>query len=1245
MNISDVFNKSNSQSKNAIKHNNNSVLITSLNSNRTTSNFKAFQNINSQSSNNNSKLNDFINSRSRSTFNLEKKSSIFQQRHVMYESVKEEMLDYLIFKQQDMANIEKIEEHWKSKLVKNFNHFNELKKQKSNKETILAQLTLELNKEINTNCCFEENLMNKAYDSKIQNKRSQLLISEHDLIAYNQLLIKESQKKKKLMTFIEDELNQAKTIERINHKYQLLYNEANEVITKKKRMLKEAKDFLTDFVLKSNIEIDKKKRIYNDLELALFRIKAHSIDAQFKLEKVLEKKETVKIQIENLKREKKNIIQLNSNLFSAILKLKKEKAEILISCKVDSVEVLIDKYNYSIIHNKSLGKQFDEISSVIKNLESEYSRQKDTLKNLHLIQERLNFAINTKYDIATIDKEEKHDKTSYFGNPFIKKLDNISNKIKNEDFLIGNSSELYNKNIDYKAISYDDEALNYINEQGKTVNQENFEMTSTMESIDNLRKENQEIIKYFLNKEHLLDTIFTKIMTLLEQKLSVHLGISLKQVCTINNVQIITNSSDENSLQTKDEVLEFGMEKSKKSSNFHKRNENSKKIFKEVGDSNKSIFSLKPKNMKSNKFNITTDSVDAGESNTHYLLFSSVKKADLKFQVSSKSTYLAKTEGFKISLSGASIYFDAFKIMTGKFLVFSRLLLIAKNKLYQKLAYFQETKLERLETDNLSAIEVEKNKEKEYKEEKEEDEDTIGLVKNNLALKERLKIILIENNDTNKIYLRQKSLGDKAFENQLSFINKSNKEIDSIDDNAVNYQLKSKSRIMNNMASNFAGKKRLDHEANKKRRGMKTFIESYMGTSGNILFPTFQNKLTKEISHFTNELLIQENKLIISYPKARNHYSLSQKKNYAAKIQVEHLEKLKTKNEKTKAENEIADLINYSKGNNNLNITMNNNLLIPSLIKHKETNNSTLEKSNMNLKDNTIKKRSKKFSKIEKDKISTDIVKTDNSFKENDDDLKNIKPKEKSQKDKFIEKLQTTQKTSKFKGLKALFNRQEDIHHLELNFKADFYNSDKSEQLLKGKMEDIKRMFKEKNDSMQDFYKAKNSVYLKPGLTIKDVKDSEVDREKYMSIEETSESKTVFKKINNKNLFNKPSKVKGELNSNNEEHNILHILGSLKDGNKKYNMKDVKKDYIKQIVSDKFLIDNDTESFISDYNKGSEKAKKREEEKVKLLNYSSNNTNTQTFSESFNKPNKFNGEINNKTVFLPEIKEENFINK
>lgn len=1509
-----IENNKNNKNSHIDKNNTNNLLITAL-PNKTTANFNSFLNNTGNLNNNNSfysnntavikpkKNSHQYRSKSIVTDRENRKISVFQQRSNLLESAKEDLLDYLMFKKQDFANIEKIEEFWKTKLVRNQKMINEQKLEKQRKEELLHQRILELNKEINNNCCFEADLMMKNYEHKIQVKRKEVQISEHDFIAYTHLIQKESRKKKNLMTFLEDELSQAKTIEKLHHKYKLLHNESSVFISKKKKILNDSKDFLSNFTLKGKIEIDRKMQQYNDLELALFRIKAHSVDAQLKLERVKERKEMTRREIERLKKHNKNLVYQNKENFSGILKLMKEKSEILISCNADNFNILIEKYTKTVALNKSLGKQFDEKSFEIKHLESTYSELKDTQRNLILLLNKLIKVMSKRYEIdeRVIQDDCINDKTKYIGNPFLEFLDKSSiNNNKNNKELTSNK-EYSDDSIKEEDFEGDDikEIIKQIKNQDKNINQENFEMTTLNQKIYNLRKENEVLIKKVMIKETFLNKIYIKLI-INNTKLKMHMKINESNPSTTsNNVNIneiyrnnTTSTVDNDNSKSKHKNTAINLDSNYKinnpfSSNKEILNCSNLKNFNNISSVSKSDIrkSYIPNNsvvydtaktarslvFKEKKtypqinFMMNNNKRNDKKVNIDYLLFTTIGMSKenkdrnnyfinvtmnnnidntksietLASQINSIE-YNSNTNTNEMidnnnddasykdinysSLNNISFYNKKLNTFFKSYFEFNKLIYLMKSQALLKTALNYETQLESTITEesvfsnktkfnnkknnNNSSIQVvdhsvninenDNQKNKSYK------DLTHTLVDNDNPLKP-FRIIFLNSYVITSILKKNITYGQVALENQITFLQKSQKEVEQIAfDTEQLEKIKSKSKIMNNIERGLENKSYnkvdLGEASNSKRRGMKNFYDTFLTTS-NKAFSSLKNKLEKDITTFTNELLIKETKNNIAFPKVRNFYSNDIKKNYAGKVKKRNDEIVLKKQEMERVLNEMNNEIkkmNKNKDNENLitlntngsklqrmstntnmntiyeygssnnvnnanNRTINNNITniyINNINNANSSGNNTndymnLVKEILNVNNNKVNQSTKKamYEKmISKKKKETEYeeLKRLNKLQNNDNSYDEIelldsenKIKHQSESALLFEKLQTNATALKFKGLKALFNRQEDIHKLELNFKDEMINSDKSEEVLRNKMGDIKRMFREKSDaanvggyqdsfifnkkttmkslrntsnpsvstniinninynklnssinvnidskvspfSMNNLNSFSNKLNINTNCNINSntsynsnniksnknkINNTTIDNEESIA-EDTHDKSTIevvniqskfksnnknkdsrndktYKKLNNKNAFNKNNRDNAKI-SNLSNKGLTQLLSDLKvennSNNVSFKMKDAKKAFIKNVLSETYLqeVSDETDDFIKQYMKDKDKHDIRNKvvENSILLGNNSNFKIDKMSKTTMNKKNvSFNSFGIQNNSFLPKINEE-----
>jgi hypothetical protein len=329
----------------------------------------------------------------------ENKKEVITKKNTKFSKIKEDFLEYLIHEETRFADLEKIEDHYKHLAVKYFNKFNLNQNEVTRKMNKLKELEDTIAQKVLANVSMKKEDLITFYSNKIKETEIKIKIKSHDLECYQHMherLYKSNYLIKKRLA---EELKYEVTNEKHFKQYEIIKNNAILSVSKQKTMLHDIRSYDNLSHVKYGLEVDGKKKKFNELEFQVHTIKNDTLE----IEKILEK---TKIEIVATYNMIKDIKVLNSKMYGEkiialrdYLKTKILLIQIYQTLGVKDLDEIIKKFNQQRFEYQSLYSQFLNINKVVADLNIIYT----SLEQQHGL---INNEINEKINCALSSKEE-----------------------------------------------------------------------------------------------------------------------------------------------------------------------------------------------------------------------------------------------------------------------------------------------------------------------------------------------------------------------------------------------------------------------------------------------------------------------------------------------------------------------------------------------------------------------------------------------------------------------------------------------------------------------------------------------------------------------------------------------------------------------------------------------------------------------------------------------------------------------
>lgn len=1111
------------------------------------------------------------------------KSNFFATRNQLVNSAVEEISDFLIFKQRDYANIDKVEEFWRKKVIVNFNQYNSLEnelKYKLNKNRLLG---IKINKETNETLILKDDLI--LLEEKIKETKKMLIKAEKDISSYNLIKEKEDKTNVKFQSFIDKELNEAKTVEGLYKKYLIIYSEANDIISKKKKSIDDGRKFISDYEFKASIEIDKRKHQYNELEIALMKIKYLSLENQVQLESVLDIKKNESEKLEKEKLYQKNIAMACKESKREYLNMHREIYYFLKSCKVNSVDDLIDNFIKISDLNKELAKQYQDKFVEIKYYENSALKLNEKYKYLYIIYKSLKEKVEKKYQLKELNNDENIDfqntkssnsigykipnanelqkiepiidlgeNDSNFNkeeneiNPFLEYL-NFKKKVDFECSKKENKNEHLNNNgngILKEYVEIQKEMHTHLKEQEHLIMNDGIEINELKKMINEVKDINKILNSDIIQKENILNITFINILKIRNEKIEKIKKDMKESKLFSDNYIAMFKILEKDSLDLEMELEKLRRDQDDKYNEFDefnnktKRSKNSEKLTKKV---NQKFI----KKNKIDEFALTSTVFSYKNQNEkkgfHLKIFDSSIAEDKKGHFYIKSFYL---------------YHRVFSIYSREVIqIYNENILNCCKTFTYKIEAKIKNDLRRIAIENSKFNNGELNEkivdENEFKNEN-----------------QSLSIIIYNSKEFIDVLKEDILKAISTYELQLDYLK--NKKNNVTEDKKIQ-QIKSDSKIMKNL---------LDTTKSNKIIGVKTSVKSVVDLflESNEQYKVVKNRLEKTFCFYTNELLNKEKPRKIVYPNVKNSFSLKDKLEYSEDLKIKclnefkkkldpieniNLESVLKKNYKDQDETINNEKINIDKDPAPILDLLNNKVNFQNNYKKiTDRNINNINKKGKNLKKESKSRHDIKSHFVEEDKDCSVII---------EEDSNDLKVHVKTNKNSILfNKLQSDKTKEKFKGLKALYDRKSDIFNLENNFMGQGLEINHNEVELKNKMNAIKKSYLGNNFNRQNSMIRSISVVKDKGnKTI--VANNSTIKNNSINLKKSDSNSTINQNTNNlKKLINDNESVKNQevkVKKTIGLENLNNIIGNTsKEQKEKFKL-----EFIKSFLSDDHMSD------------------------------------------------------------------------
>jgi hypothetical protein len=318
------------------------------------------------------------------TIRKKRKSSLddFIERNQELHKTKQNFLDYIINEQTQYADLEKIEDYYKSITVNNHDKYNKEQALLDTKMKELDKLTSLVHIELIQNVNFTQDDFENNINNQIELVKEQVVAREHDYECfqnmYNQLYQSNYILRKKVNEELRYEAYNLKNYE----KYHILKSKAFQSANTHKNMLSDMRNFESMLIVKNEMEIEHKKKKFNELEYQVYAIKNDSeeIKKRLKILKSHRKKKLDVIQEQNNKNIK--IKEENRLMLKDYLSLNIKMAGLYDGLGVTSLEEIIIKFNEQKLQYQNYHNEFIQLNQDIKGLNNIYTREKNKLKNV-----------------------------------------------------------------------------------------------------------------------------------------------------------------------------------------------------------------------------------------------------------------------------------------------------------------------------------------------------------------------------------------------------------------------------------------------------------------------------------------------------------------------------------------------------------------------------------------------------------------------------------------------------------------------------------------------------------------------------------------------------------------------------------------------------------------------------------------------------------------------------------------------
>ena len=371
--------------------------------------------------------------------NPEKKFEKKKTNEIISNALKDDYIDYLMIKEPRYADFDKISEEYQKQIYANYHkHNNNLLIIKRKKAEIKNIVTV-IEKSLVNNYFLKDSSMLPVYEKLIEKEKIDILTKKQEYDMYHKLYEELYNKNFMIKRKVSDEIE----IDKINNKfydqYLILKNHVIVQISQKQEILNQLEDYEKKILEENNKELTHKNKILKDLRLHIEVFKEDEKDLVNRLNKIKQKRETIKDTIqEKIKRNeeiqnniKYHINRYNKSFISMNKIFKSVNAKNLDDVLLDVGHI---KYNFNNLRNRTI-KTNEEIIE----LNNQYK----------ILCEQLNKIKNDTIDLEQIKKStyKREDQS---------RVDEIKNELEKLNKDKNKINEFWHKNIGIyqKGITY-----------------------------------------------------------------------------------------------------------------------------------------------------------------------------------------------------------------------------------------------------------------------------------------------------------------------------------------------------------------------------------------------------------------------------------------------------------------------------------------------------------------------------------------------------------------------------------------------------------------------------------------------------------------------------------------------------------------------------------------------------------------------------------------------------------------------
>jgi hypothetical protein len=311
-----------------------------------------------------------------------KRTIIPPRKSEMFNRTKKDFLDFLIQEETRFADLEKIETFYQNISINNFKKYNDNEKEVEKKKLELIKLQELIEQEIVNNLNLKKEDILGYYEKNVQSIKSKITKKEHDIECYlhsKERLYKANYLMKKRLAV---ELKFEESNEKQYNQYIIIKNNAYLSVSKQQNLLEDMRAYNVMSVVKHDVEIENKKKKFNELEFQVFTIKSDTVEVQKKLEDI---KNNILNIINLIRRTQTKNAKVNEEkkfLLREFLKTNIKLLHIYRSLEVTDLDDIIQKFNKQRFEYQKLYSQFQDLNKVIALLNQSETDYKNELNQI-----------------------------------------------------------------------------------------------------------------------------------------------------------------------------------------------------------------------------------------------------------------------------------------------------------------------------------------------------------------------------------------------------------------------------------------------------------------------------------------------------------------------------------------------------------------------------------------------------------------------------------------------------------------------------------------------------------------------------------------------------------------------------------------------------------------------------------------------------------------------------------------------